>query len=251
MPHLDLITDQVQVHWVEVNCTLRSTRQSLAGAVQKWRAAFRPISCNIGASEFCMDRELTEQAEMARRQQAFVSGLSTGPQRSTLRQLRHTGLGEFVSVRHDTCKNAQNAPDTRGLHWRAKRRQARAYMDAQCWYHGAAGLIHHTPPADCLDVPGAAMLCTLTAYYENASRQCDPSTSVQCYEAVQAWCGAGRGRKADMPDKGTVMRPPPSEFPFRDWAPYYEADPVLQGEYAAATSGSAEHRCAGRHIGAR
>ena len=158
---------------------------------------------------------------------------------------------EVVSVRRDTWKYAQNAPHVHGLHWRAKCRQARAYMDAQCWYQRVAALMHHTLTADCWDVPSATILRTLTAYYEDASPQCEPPTSVQCYGAIQAWCRL-RGKKiADMPDKGTVLMPPPMEFLFQDWAPHYKADPALQGEYAAATSGIAEHQHSGRHIGAR
>ena len=196
-----------------------------------------------------MDRELTGQAERAHRQQAFVNALPAGPQRSTVRQLAHSVSAEAVSVRHDTCKYAQNAPDTHGLHWRAKRRQARAYMDAQYWYQGAAASMHHILRADCLDRPGAAMSRTLTAYYENASPQCEPPPSVQCYQAMQASCRAWRKRKADMPDKGTVMMHPPTEFQFQNSAPLYEAKPALKGEYTAARTGIAEHRRAHRHIG--
>ena len=67
-------------------------------------------------------------------QQAFVNALPAGPQRSTAHQLAHTLSGEVVSVCHHTCRYPSNAPDTHGLHWMAKRRQARVYMDAQCWY---------------------------------------------------------------------------------------------------------------------
>ena len=132
-----------------------------------------------------------------------------------VRQLAHTVSGDVVSVRHDSCKYARNAPDTHGLHWRSKQRQARAYMDTQCWYQGAAALMHHTLPTDCWDGPNTAMLRTLTAYYENARPQSEPPTHVQCYQAMQAWCRAGRKKKADMPDKGTVMMPPPTEFCIR------------------------------------
>ena len=54
-----------------------------------------------------------------------------------------------------------------------------------------------------------------------------------------------------MPDKGTLMMSPRTEFLFQDWAPHCEADPALKGEKAAARTGIAEHRHAGRHIGAR
>ena len=121
MKHLDLSTDQVRVNWVEVNCTLPSTGQSLAGAVHQWRAALRPVSHSDGNSEFCKDRELTEQAKRARRQQAFVNALLTGPRRATVRQLAHRVSGDVVSVRHDSCNYARNAPDAHGLHWRSKR----------------------------------------------------------------------------------------------------------------------------------
>ena len=90
LQHLDRSTDHVQVHGVEVNCTLPSTGQSLAGAAYQWRAALRPVSHSDGNSEFCKDRELTEQAERARRQQAFVNALPMGRQRATMRQLAHT-----------------------------------------------------------------------------------------------------------------------------------------------------------------
>ena len=39
--------------------------------------------------------------------------------------------------------------------------------------------------------------------------QREPPTSGQCYQAMQEWCSAGRKKKADMPDKGTVMMPRP------------------------------------------
>ena len=251
LKHLDLSTNQVRVHWVEVNCTLPSTGQSLAGAVHQWHAALRPVSHSDGALEFCKDRELTEQAERARRQQAFINALPTGPRRATVRQLAHSMSGDVVSVRHDWCKYARNAPDAQGLHWRSKRRQARAYMGAQYWYQGAAALMHHTLPTGCWDGPNTAMLRTLTAYYENAHPQSEPPTHVQCYQAMQAWCRAGRKKKADMPDKGTVMMPLPTEFLFHNWAPHYEADPALKGEYAAARTGVAEHRRAHRHVNGR
>ena len=122
-----------------------------------------------------------------------------------MRQLAHTMSSDVVSVRHDSCKYARNAPDAQGLHWRSKRRQARAFMDAQCWYQGAVTFMRHTLPADCWDGPNTAMLCALTAYYENAHPQSEPPTHVQCYQAMQAWCRAWRKKKADMPDKGTVM----------------------------------------------
>ena len=115
-------------------------------------------------------------------------------------------------------------------------------MDAQCWYQGAAALMRHTLPTGCLDGRNTAMLRTLTAYYENAHPQSGPPTHVQCYQAMQAWCRAGRKKKADMPDKGTVMMPRPKEFLFHNWAPHYEADPALEGEYAAAPTGVAEVR---------
>ena len=51
-----------------------------------------------------------------------------------------------------------------------------------------------------------------------------------------------------MPDKGTVIMPPSAEFLFQDWAPLYEADSPLNGKYAAARTGIAEHRRAGCHI---
>ena len=124
-------------------------------------------------------------------------------------------------------------------------------MDAQCWYQGAAALMRHTLPADCWDSPNTAMLRALTAYYENAHPQSEPPTHVQCYQAMQAWCRAGRQKKADMPDKGTVMMPPPTEFLFHNWAPHYETDPALKGEYAAARTGVAEHRRADRHVNGR
>ena len=127
--------------------------------------------------------------------------------------------------------------------------EASAYMDAQCWYQGAAALMHHTLPTDCLDVPGAAMLHTLIAYYENASPQCEVPTSVQCYQAMQAWCTAGRKKKAYGPDKET--KKPPTEFIFQDWTQHYEADPAMKGEYAAASTGIADHRRSGCHIGSR
>ena len=107
---------------------------------------------------------------------------------------------------------------------------------------GTAALMHHTLPADCWDRPGAAMVHTLTAYYGNASPQKEPSTSVQCYQAMQAWCRAGRKKKADMANKGTVMIPPPTEFLFQETAPHYKADPALKGQLAAAWTGVAEHR---------
>ena len=88
------------------------------------------------------------QAKRARRQHAFVNALPTGPQRSTVRQLAHTVSAEVASVRHDTFNHAQNGPDTHGLHLRAKCRWARAYMDKQFWYQGAAALMHHTLPTD-------------------------------------------------------------------------------------------------------
>ena len=77
LKHLDLSTDHVRVQGVEVHCTLPSTGQSLAGAVHQWRAALRPVSGSDGSSEFSEDRELTEQAEEARRPQAFVNALPT------------------------------------------------------------------------------------------------------------------------------------------------------------------------------
>ena len=54
-----------------------------------------------------------------------------------------------------------------------------------------------------------------------------------------------------MPDKGTVMMPPPTEFLFHNWAHHYEADPALKGEYAAPQTGVAEHPRANRHITGR
>ena len=200
-------------------CTLPSTGQSPAGAVHQWRAALRPVSHSDGNSDFCKDRELTEQAKEARRQQAFVNALPTGPRRATVRQLAHRVSGDVVSVRRDSCKYAGNAPDAHGLHWRSKRRQARAYMDAQCWYQGAAALMRNTLHTGCLDGRNTAMLRTLTAYYENAHPQSGLPTHVQCYQAMQAWCRAGRKKKADMPDKGTVMMPPRTEFLFHNWVP--------------------------------
>ena len=216
LKHLDLSTDHVRVQGVEVNCTLPSTGQSLAGAVHQWRAALWPVSGSDGTSEFCKDRELTEQAEKARREQAFVNALPTGRQRATVRQLGHTVSGGVVSVRHDSCKYARIAPDTHGLHWRSKRRQPRAYMDTQCWYQGAAALMHHTLPTGCWDSPNTAMLRTLTAYYENARPQSEPPRHVQCYQAMRAWSRAGCEKRADMADKGTVMMPPPTEFLFHN-----------------------------------
>ena len=79
---------------------------------------------------------------------SFCECSANGPQLSTVRQLAHTVSGEVGIVRHEACKYAQNAPDTLRLHSRAKRRQARVYMDMQCWYQGAAALMHHTLPAD-------------------------------------------------------------------------------------------------------
>ena len=79
LKHLDLSTDHVRVQGVEVNCTLPSTSQSLAGAVHQWCVALRPVSRSDGTSEFCKDRELTEQAKRPRRQQAIVNALPTGP----------------------------------------------------------------------------------------------------------------------------------------------------------------------------
>ena len=67
--------------------------------------------------------------------------------------------------------------------------------------------MRHTLPTGCWDGPNTAMLRTLTAYYENAHPQSGPPTHVQCYQAMQAWCRAGHKKKADMPDKGTVMMP--------------------------------------------
>ena len=160
-------------------------------------------------------------------------------------------LARLSALRHDTCKYARNAPDIHGLHWRATHRQGRAYMDAQCWYQGVAALMHHTLPTYCWDVSDAAMLRTLTAYYENASPQCEHPTSLQYHQAMQASCRAGQKKKADMPDKGTVMMPPPTELLFQDGAPLYEADPALNGEYAAVRTHIAEHRRAGCHIGNR
>ena len=75
--------------------------------------------------------------------------------------------------------------------------------------------------------------------------------SVKCNQAMQACCRAGRKRKAGVPDKGTVILPPPTEFLFQDWVPHYEADPALKGEYAATRTGIAEHRRADHHIGRR
>ena len=149
---------------------------------------------------------------------------------------------------HNSWKYAQNAPDTHRLHWRAKRRQARAYMDTQCSYLGRAALMHYTLPTNSWDGSSAAMLRTLTAYYENASPQCEPPTNVNCYQALQVWCRAVRRKTADMPDKGIVMMPPLTEFLFQDWATHYEADPALKGEYAAAGTGVAEHRRTDRQI---
>ena len=54
-----------------------------------------------------------------------------------------------------------------------------------------------------------------------------------------------------MPDKRTVMMPPPTEFLFHNWAPHYEADPALKGEYAAAPTGVAEHRRTNGHVNGR
>ena len=116
-----------------------------------------------------MDIELEEQAERARRQQAFVNALLAEPQHSTVHQLAHRISCEVVNVRNDTCKYAENAPDAHVLHWRAKRCQARAYMDAQCWYQGAAALMHQTLTANCWDGLGAGLLRTLTAHLENAN----------------------------------------------------------------------------------
>ena len=87
-------------------------------------------------------------------------------------------------------------------------------MDAQCWYQGAAALMHHTLTADCLDVPDAAMLRVITAYFENASPKCETPTSVQCSHAMQAWCRVRRKKAANMLDKGMVMMPPPTRFLF-------------------------------------
>ena len=47
-------------------------------------------------------------------------------------------------------------------------------MNTQCWYQGAAALMHHTLPTACWDGPNTAMLRTLTAYYENARPQSEP-----------------------------------------------------------------------------
>ena len=124
-------------------------------------------------------------------------------------------------------------------------------MHTQCWYQGTAALMHHTLPTDCWDGPNTAMLHTLTAYYENARPQNEPPTHVQCYEAMQVWCRAGHKKKTHMPDKGTVMMPPPTEFLFHKWAPHYEADPALKGEYAAAPTGVAEHRRMNHHVNGR
>ena len=98
LAHLDLSTDQVQVHGVEVKSTLPSTRQRRTGAVQQWHAALRPIGRNFGASELCLDKELTGQAKKARRQQAFVNALPTGPLHATVRQLAHTVSCKVVSL---------------------------------------------------------------------------------------------------------------------------------------------------------
>ena len=173
LKHLDLSTDHVRVQGVEVNCTLPSTGHSLAGAVHQWRGALRPVSRSDGTSEYCKDRELMEQAEKARRQHAFVKALPTGPEHATVRQLAHTVSGDVVSARHDSCKYARNAPNTHGLHWRSKRRQATAYMDTQCWYQAAAALLHHTLPTYCWDGSNTAMLRTLTAYHGNTRPQGD------------------------------------------------------------------------------
>ena len=132
-----------------------------------------------------------EQAEKARRQQVFINALPTGPQRATVRQPAHTVSGDVVSVRHDSSKYAPNTRNTHRLHWRSKRRQARAYMDTQCWYQGVAALMHHTLPTGCWDGSNTAMLRTVTAYYENARPQGEPPTHVQCYQAMQARCRAG------------------------------------------------------------
>ena len=86
--------------------------------------ALRRVSHSSGASDFRTDRELTEQAESARRQQGFVNSLPAVPQRSTVHQLAYTVSDEVVSPCHDTCKYAQNAPDTHALNWRARHRQA-------------------------------------------------------------------------------------------------------------------------------
>ena len=209
LKNLDLSTDQVRVLWVEVNCTLPSTGHSLAGAVHQWHAALRPVGHSDGNSDFYKDRELTEQAEKARRQQAFVNALPTGPRRATVRQLAHRVSSDVVSVLHDSCKYTRNAPDAHGLPWRSKRRQARAYMDTQCWYQGAAAFMRHTLATGCWDGPNTAMLRTLTTYCVNAHPQSEPPTHVQWYQAIQVWCRAGRKEKADMPGKGTVMMPPP------------------------------------------
>ena len=115
-----------------MNCTLPDTSQSLAGAVQQWRANLGPPECSTKVSEFCKEQKHTEQAKQARRQQAFVNALLAGPRRTTLRQLAHTVSGEVANTRHDTSKYARNAPDAHGIHWRTKRRQARQYMDKQC-----------------------------------------------------------------------------------------------------------------------
>ena len=191
------------------------------------------------------------QAATARREQGFLNALPTGPERATVRKLAHTVSGNVVSVRHDSCNHASNALDAHGLHWRSKRRQARAYMDTHCWSQGVATLMHHTLPTGCWDGPNTAMLRTLTAYYENAGPQSEPTTHVQCYRAMQAWCRAERKKKAAMPDKGTVMMLPPTEFLFHNWAPHYEAGPALKGEYVADRTGVAEHRRANRHVNGR
>ena len=86
-------------------------------------------------------------------------------------------------------------------------------------------------------------------FNENPSPQCEPPANVQYYQAMQACRRAGRKKKADMLDKGTVMMPLPTEFLFQHWAPHYEVNPALEGEYAAARTGIVEHRRAGRHIG--
>ena len=124
-------------------------------------------------------------------------------------------------------------------------------MDIQCGYQGTAALMHPTPPTGCWGGPITAMLRTLTAYYENARPQSEPPTHVQRYQAMQAWCRAGRKKKADMPDKGTVMKPPPTEFLFYNCAPDYEAAPALKEEWAAARTGVAEHRHAHRQVNSR
>ena len=111
--------------------------------------------------------------------------------------------------------------------------------------------MHHTPPADCLDDPNTAILRTPTAYYENTHPECVFPTTVQCYQAMETWCRAASKKKADIPDKGIVTKPSPTELLFQNCALHNYADPALKEECAAARTGVAEHRRADSQIDGR